>query len=196
MLSSSTRLFARVATRPVTQTLLRRGYADAASSSDSNMLELSLVAPHAPVFLKRNVNLVTVPGAAGYMGIARNHVPIIAELKPGVVTVDEPGKPQEKFFVSGGFVYVHQDKTCEVSVLEAFPLDQLDQEAVKRGLTQYNQEFSNATDAESKAKAQVFIIFVILNIIQNHILQFSFYFFIFYWWAHHVFNSINLFITL
>ena len=134
--------------------MIRRGYADAAPDS-GNLLNLSLILPHAPVFANRNVSLVTIPGASGYMGIGKNHMPVIAELKPGVVTVDEPGKPQEKFFVSGGFAYVHQDKTCEITAVEAFPLDQLDADLVKKGLTQYNHEYSTASDPESKAKAQI-----------------------------------------
>lgn len=89
------------------------------------------------------------------MGIAKNHMPIIAELKPGVITIDETGKPQEKFFVSGGFAYVQADKTCEITAVEAFPVDQLDSDAVKKGLSLYNQEYASATDPESKARAQV-----------------------------------------
>lgn len=82
-------------------------------------------------------------------------MPLIAELKPGVITIDEAGKPQEKFFVSGGFAYVQADKTCEITAVEAFPLEQLDADQVKRGLSQYNQEFASASDPESKARAQV-----------------------------------------
>ncbi len=148
----------RLITR-TTPTLLRnvtryRTYATEISADTGNFLSLSLVVPHAPIFSNKPVNLVTVPGASGYMGIAKNHVPVIAELKPGVVTVDEPGK-SEKYFISGGFAFVNPDKTCFINAVEAIPLEQLDSEAVKKGLQTYSAEFASATEPEAKAKAQV-----------------------------------------
>lgn len=114
MLSHTSRTLSRVASASLRPSLLsltsRRSYANPAEQQSepvpSHLLSLSLYLPHAPVFTNRPVSLVTIPGASGYMGIAKNHMPVIAELKPGVVTVDEPGKPQEKYFVSGGFAYV------------------------------------------------------------------------------------------
>lgn len=173
MLSISSRILSRVS-RASIATPLRRGYASEVSDQPGNLLSLSLVLPHIRVFANRHVSLVTVPGASGYMGIGKNHMPVIAELKPGVVTVDEPGKPQEKYFVSGGFAYVHQDKTCEITAVEAFPLDQLDADAVKKGLTQYNHEAATASDPESKAKAQV----LCQNIGNNNIRIYTHYYLI------------------
>jgi F-type H+-transporting ATPase subunit delta len=159
LLSHTSRVLSRVA--PFSRALLTRSrYAtEAEAPAAGNLLNVSFYLPHAPLFTNKQVNLLTVPGAGGYMGIAKNHMPIIAELKPGVITVDEgAGKSVEKYFVSGGFAYVQADKTCEITAVEAFPLDQLDADAVKKGLTQYNQEYSSATDPESKAKAQVCIL--------------------------------------
>jgi F0F1-type ATP synthase epsilon subunit len=40
--------------------------------------------------------------------VTKNHSPVIAELKAGVVQiVHEPGQAPEKYFVSGGFALTH-----------------------------------------------------------------------------------------
>lgn len=47
-------------------------------------------------------------GLAGEYGVTKNHSPVIAELKAGVVQiVHEPGQAPEKYFVSGGFALTH-----------------------------------------------------------------------------------------
>jgi hypothetical protein len=63
------------------------------------------------------------------------HVPTVAQLRPGVVTVHtEMDKDIQKFFVSSGFAFVHADSTADVVAVEAVKLDDLDTEAVRAGL--------------------------------------------------------------
>lgn len=63
------------------------------------------------------------------------HVPTVAQLRPGVVTVHtEQDKDIEKYFVSSGFAFVHADSTAEIVAVEAVKLDELDTEAVRAGL--------------------------------------------------------------
>lgn len=57
-------------------------------------------------------------------------VPIITELKPGVVTVHS-GATQQKFFISGGFVFVHEGSICSVNPAECVGLENLDSELAK-----------------------------------------------------------------
>ena len=62
----------------------------------------------------------------------------MAELRPGLVTVHkELDKTVEKYFVSGGFAFVHEDSTADVCAVDAVPLDDLDPEAMKAGLAEY-----------------------------------------------------------
>lgn len=76
---------------------------------------------------------VLLPGVEGYFGVKANHVPIIAQLKPGVVELHD-GTEITKFFVSGGFAFVHPNSTTDICVLEAATLDQFDTTAVKTAL--------------------------------------------------------------
>lgn len=70
--------------------VLNRGFAQAAAPSASQ-LTLNFTTPHSPVYTKKAVSQVIVPGAAGEFGLTAGHSPIISELKPGVVTVIHTG---------------------------------------------------------------------------------------------------------
>ena len=58
-----------------------------------------------------NVRQVDVPSFSGAFGILPNHVPTLAVLKPGVVTVVEQDGQAKKFFVSSGSVTVNEDSS-------------------------------------------------------------------------------------
>jgi len=60
-----------------------------------------------------------------------------------------------QYFVSSGFAFVHADSSTDVCAVEAVPLEQLDHEAVKQGLADYQQKLVNAKDDHEKAAAQV-----------------------------------------
>ena len=49
----------------------------------------------------------------------------------------------EKYFVSAGFAFVHADSTAEVCAVEAVKLDDLDPEAVRAGLAEYNAKLGS-----------------------------------------------------
>jgi F-type H+-transporting ATPase subunit delta len=76
---------------------------------------------------------VLLPGVEGYFGVKANHVPIIAQLQPGVVELHD-GADVTKYFVSGGFAFVHPNSVTDICVLEAATLDQFDSTAVKQAL--------------------------------------------------------------
>jgi F-type H+-transporting ATPase subunit epsilon len=60
-----------------------------------------LVSPARMVF-SGDVAQVDVPGVEGDFGVLAGHAPIVATLKPGIVTVFGAGAPQ-RFVVLGGF---------------------------------------------------------------------------------------------
>ncbi len=101
---------------------------------------------------------VVLPGVEGYFGVKANHVPIIAQLKPGVVELHSDASEVSKYFVSGGFAFVHPNATTDVCVLEAATLDQFDSTAVKQALQNAqaasgSDEFENAIN---RAAAELF----------------------------------------
>ncbi len=70
-------------------------------------LKLEIVTPEAKVY-SDGVDMVVVPGAEGELGIMPMHIPLLTELKPGVLKISKAG--QETFFAVGeGFVEVTQE---------------------------------------------------------------------------------------
>merc|ERR1719446_1551922 len=97
---------------------LRRGFATQATSSKLNF---SLVLPDKALYEKAEVDLVIVPGSAGTFGIMKDHVPTIAQLDAGVVTVHgAEGETESSYFISGGFAIVKEDgaDVCAVEAVE------------------------------------------------------------------------------
>ena len=64
-------------------------------------LLLEIVTPERMVYSK-NVNIVTIRGVEGEMGILPNHIPMVTPLKISAVTAKFDGK-LENIAVSGGF---------------------------------------------------------------------------------------------
>ena len=77
---------------------------------------------------------VILPGMEGLFGIKANHVAVISQLKPGVVEL-HAGAEVEKYFISGGWAYVHPDGITDIQALEIVTLDQVDHAAVKAALS-------------------------------------------------------------
>ena len=76
-----------------------------------------------------------LPALTGDFGVMPGHVPTVAQLRPGVVTVHKTlDKDIDKYFVSSGFAFVHADSSTDVCAVEAVKLDDLDPEAVRSGL--------------------------------------------------------------
>ncbi len=76
---------------------------------------------------------MTLPGVDGYFGLKANHVPLISQLTPGIVELQN-GAETEKYFISGGFAFVHPNGVADICVLEAATLDTVDAAAVKSAL--------------------------------------------------------------
>lgn len=104
--------------------------------------------------LLSQVDMVIVPATTGQMGVLPGHVPTIAELKPGVLSVHE-GNNVTKYFVSSGFTFVHANSVADIIAVEALPIDQIDPSLVQKGLSEFTQKLSSATTDLEKAEAQI-----------------------------------------
>jgi len=78
----------------------------------ADKIQLDVVTPERKV-LGEAVDMVTVPGLNGEMGILPGHTPIISQLKTGVLSYVQDSRTSQ-LHVSGGFVEIRDDK---VSVL-------------------------------------------------------------------------------
>lgn len=78
----------------------------------AQQLQLEVVTPERRV-LSEAVDMVTVPGLGGELGILPGHTPLISQLQTGVLSYQKGGTTFQ-LHVSGGFVEIRDD---QVSVL-------------------------------------------------------------------------------
>merc|ERR1712226_1647113 len=130
--------------------------AEAATQAEvSKDLKLNFYMPRETVYFQKVVHQVNIPGAAGDFGILANHVPTVAAMKPGVVSVFEDENTIKKYFVSGGFACIHPSNVADIAAVEAFPVDELDPEAVKSGVEEWTAKLASATEESEKQHAEV-----------------------------------------
>ncbi|VFQ81104.1 unnamed protein product [Cuscuta campestris] len=126
----------------------------AAPSSIPSKLTINVALPYSSELAWKEVDMVIIPASTGQMGILPGHVPTVAELKPGVMSVHE-GNDVTKYFVAGGFAFVHVNSFADIVAIEAVPLDQIDPAQVQKGLAEYTQKLSSASTDAEKAEAQI-----------------------------------------
>jgi F-type H+-transporting ATPase subunit epsilon len=76
---------------------------------EHDTIRFEIVTPER-VVLKEEISQVTVPTRAGEITILPKHMPIVANLKPGVVELKKKNGEMEVISVSGGFVEVLHNK--------------------------------------------------------------------------------------
>nr|CAG4652334.1 EOG090X0JDB [Triops cancriformis] len=145
------RSVARLLRNTAAQTFQKRGYADA------NQMAFTFAAPTQVLYNNASVKQVDVPSFSGSFGILPAHVPTLAVLKPGVVTVYEQDGSAKKYFVSSGTVTINEDSSVQVLAEEAVPVDTLDINAARDLLTKAQSDLSSAGSDIAKAEAQISI---------------------------------------
>ncbi|KAG6782439.1 hypothetical protein POTOM_011839 [Populus tomentosa] len=123
-------------------------------STIPSKITVNFVLPYASELTSKEVDMVIIPATTGQMGVLPGHVPTIAELKPGVLSVHE-GNDVKKYFLTSGFVFVHANSVADIVVVEAVPVDHIDQNLVQKGLADFTQKLSSATTELEKAEAQI-----------------------------------------
>ncbi|KAJ3168347.1 delta subunit of the central stalk of mitochondrial F1F0 ATP synthase, atp16 [Irineochytrium annulatum] len=107
---------------------------------------------HQSILKDYEATQVNISSTEGDMGILAEHVPTISQLNPGVVEVF--GDKTRKFF--GGFAIINADSTLNINAVEAFPVEDLDVDAARKGIEEANRKInaSGASEAD-KATARV-----------------------------------------
>ena len=114
-----------------------------------NTLKLEIVTPEAKTF-SDNVEMVTLPGVEGEMGIYPQHVPLMTQLVPGEITVRKDG--QDTYLAVGeGFVEITAEK---VSILTdmAIRSEQIDEARAEEARRQAVARLAEKLDDEESAR--------------------------------------------
>lgn len=115
-------------------------------------LHFDLVSPER-LLISAEVDQVDVPGSEGDFGVMANHAPVMTTLRPGVLTIQSPGKAGEKYFVRGGFAEVTLGGLT-VLAEEAMPLAELDAAALDQRIKNAEEDVADAKDDTSRERAK------------------------------------------
>jgi F-type H+-transporting ATPase subunit epsilon len=114
-------------------------------------LQLEIVTPEAQTFSDQ-VEMVTLPGSEGEMGVYPHHVPLMTQLVPGELIVRKDG--QDIYLAVGeGFVEITGES---VSVLTdmAIPSDQIDEAKAEEARRAAEARLAENLDDEEAAMVQ------------------------------------------
>ena len=108
-------------------------------------IQLEVVTPERRV-LAEPVDMVTVPGLGGELGILPGHTPLISQLQTGVLTYVQDGK-SSLLHVSGGFVEVREDHVSVLAEVAERP-DEIDAARAKLSRDQLEKQINAWTGSE------------------------------------------------
>ena len=121
----------------------------------ADKIQLEVVTPERRV-LAEPVDLVTVPGLNGEMGILPGHTPLISQLKTGVLSYLQDGRTVQ-LLVSGGFVEVRDDNVAVLADVAERP-EEIDAAAARVSRDRLEKQlgsWSGSDDELESVKAEL-----------------------------------------
>ncbi len=121
----------------------------------SNTLRLEIVTPDAVVY-SEEVDMVTLPGVDGQLGIYPQHVPLMTQLVPGEVIVRKGG--QDSFLAVGeGLVEITGDRVAILTDM-AIKAQNIDEAKAEESRQQAEARLREAKSAEEVASVNAALI--------------------------------------
>ena len=111
--------------------------------------QFDLVSPERMVF-SGEVDQVDIPGTEGDFGVLAGHAPVIASIRPGIMTVFSGGQ-QEKIVVLGGIAEVSA-KGLTVLADVATSIDELDKAAFAKRVADMEAEIARLAEGSELDK--------------------------------------------
>ena len=108
-------------------------------------LQLEVVTPERRV-LDEPVEMVTVPGFGGELGILPGHTPLISRLQTGVLSYTKAGRVLQ-LHISGGFIEVNDDRVSVLAEIAERP-EEIDAGRARLAREQVEKTLSNWTGVE------------------------------------------------
>jgi F-type H+-transporting ATPase subunit epsilon len=110
------------------------------------------LASPARLLFSGQVDQVDCPGAEGDFGVLANHAPLIAALRPGILTIRE-GSNRKRFYVRDGFAEVNPSGLT-VIVEYAVPAEDVTADEIAKEIAVAEERFAAAKDGPAKDRAQ------------------------------------------
>jgi len=106
-------------------------------------LTLEIISPE-KLLVSKSVDMVVIPGTEGDLGILPGHAKLITSLRGGLVDLYENQKRTDRFFVTGGFAEVTEDR-CSVLADSITKQSDLNPDKAAEALKQAQEAYA-ATD--------------------------------------------------
>ena len=106
--------------------------------------QFELVSPDKLQF-RGPVESVLVPGSEGDFLVLKDHAPVMASLRPGVVAIGEAAGKETRFFVRGGFTDVNPAGLILLAET-AIPAHDLDAEHLDQEIKNAEEDVADATE--------------------------------------------------
>src|SRR5215470_8973303 len=113
------------------------------ASGFPTFLGVNLVTPRG-VVAHTNADSVQAPGELGEFELLPGHVPMLAALKPGVLTIGT--KTRQRYAASSGYLRVDPSGAVEILVEQAMPTIDIDAEAARKDLAAAEAELARWGD--------------------------------------------------
>ena len=115
-------------------------------------IRCDIVSAHKEIF-SGEVAMVFATGVAGELGISPRHAPLITQLKPGPVRIQDSAGEEQFYFVSGGIIEV-QPHVVTVMADTAMRGEDLDQAAAEAAKAEAERALADRTGEMEIAEAQ------------------------------------------
>jgi len=110
-----------------------------------------LTSPEQLVF-SGEVEHVVVPGSEGEFGVLADHAPLIAMLRPGILTILGPN--EQRFVVRGGFAEVNPNGLTVLADFAA-PVDDVDREMLAGQIKDLEEDVTDAPEGPLRDRASL-----------------------------------------
>ena len=89
-----------------------------------DQFNLEIISPEKSFLIKNDTEEVVLPAIEGYLGILKDHIPIISFLKPGIIDVKSKNE-KLNFYVDEGIIEF-KDNTLSILTSNIFDLKKID----------------------------------------------------------------------
>ncbi len=109
---------------------------------------LELVSPDKLMF-SGEAESVLVPGSEGDFVVLKDHAPVMAALKPGVIAIEDAAGKHKRIFVRGGFADVSQTGLI-VLAETALPEGELDAARLDQEIRDTEEDLADAPEEQKR----------------------------------------------
>ncbi len=114
-----------------------------------------LVSPER-LLISEQVASVIVPGSEGQFTVLPGHAPVIASLKPGVLTIEDTHNQPIRFFLRGGLAEVRPEGLT-ILAEQAVNLGELNAATLDEEIRNTEEDVADARNEAAKARAEAIL---------------------------------------